>query len=139
MGLSIPGKKDGPVIRKTGPLDQANWEPVPAGTEPWPPYDPAWAWWSPDMAATAWDARWGKPSPLPREHQREALLRSKRPEWITASSLRASVRGWLPAGPEVALREASESAWVWVGDRAFLERLQPGSRLAAVRKGLKLP
>jgi len=139
MGLSIPGKKDGPVIRKTGPLDQANWESVPAGTEPWPPYDPAWAWWSPDTAATAWDARWGKPSPLPREHQREALIRSKRPEWITASSLRASVRGWLPSGPEVAVREASESAWVWVGDRAFLERLQPGSRLAAVRKGLKLP
>jgi len=138
MGLLVQEKKDGSWIRKTGPLDQATWEPVPADTEPWPRYDPAWAWWSRDLATTAWDVRWGKGA-LPRERQREALLRAKRPEWITASGLRASVRGWLPEGPEVAVREASECAWVWVGDRALLERLQPSGRLASVRKALKLP
>ena len=114
-------------------------ELVPPETPEWPPYDPAWAWWSGDQAATAWDVSWGKAPPLPKERQREALLRSKRPEWITATGLRASVHGWLPGGPEVALREATETAWVWVGDRALLERLQPNGRLASVRKALKLP
>ena len=133
------GERKEPAARKTGPLDQARWEPLPPGTPPWPPYDPAWAWWSGDLAATAWDQRWGKPAGLSRERQREALVRANRPEWITATKLRASVRGWLPDGPEVALREASGVAWVWVGDRAILERLQPAGRLASVRKSLKLP
>jgi hypothetical protein len=139
MGLVIAGRKDAPGSRKTAPLDQADWTPVPADTEPWPPYDPAWAWWSADRAGTAWGLGWGKAAALPPERQREALVRNKRPDWITATNLRASVHGWLPSGPEVALREASESAWVWVGDRALLVRLQPGSRLASVRKALKLP
>ena len=38
-----------------------------------------------------------------------------RADWRAASSLRASVRGWLPDGPDIAMREASEVAWVWVG------------------------
>jgi hypothetical protein len=139
MALLVPDKKEGTVLRRTGPLDKARWAPVPEDTEPWPPYDPAWAWWSPDLAATAWDIRWGKPSSLPKERQRQALLQSKRSEWLTASGLRASVRGWLPGGPEVAMRESSAVAWVWVGDRALLERLQPTGRLTAVRKTLKLP
>ena len=139
MGLLVQDKKDGSWARKTAPLDQASWEPVPADAEPWPRYDPAWSWWSKDMAATAWDLRWGKDPQLPKERQREALLRAKRPEWITASGLRASVRGWLPDGPEVAVRESWACAWVWVGDRALLERLQPTSRLTSVRKALKLP
>ncbi len=138
MALLVSEKKDGSVTRKVGPLDQARWEPVPAETRPWPDYDPAWAWWSPELAATAWDLRWGKDAALPRERQREALLRANRPDWITASGLRASVRGWLPDGPEVAVREASAVAWVWVGDRAILERLQPTGRLKSVRKALKL-
>jgi len=138
MALLAPEKKDGAIPRRTSPLDQASWTPVPEETEPWPPCDPAWTWWSPELAATAWDARWGKGT-LPRERQREALLRAKRPEWITASRLRASVRGWLPGGPEVAMREATATAWVWVGDRAMLERLQPTGRLKSVRKALKLP
>jgi hypothetical protein len=138
MALLVSEKKDGSVTRKVGPLDQARWEPVPAETRPWPDYDPAWAWWSPELADTAWDLRWGKDAALPRERQREALLRANRPDWITASGLRASVRGWLPNGPEVAVREASAVAWVWVGDRAILERLQPTGRLKSVRKALKL-
>jgi hypothetical protein len=137
MGLLLPARKE--AVRKTGPLDQASWEPVPADTAPWPPYDPAWTWWSGDQAATAWNVTWGRPSALPKELQREALVRSRRPDWITACDLRASVHGWLPDGPEVALREASETAWVWVGDRALLERLTPSRRLASVRNALKLP
>jgi hypothetical protein len=139
MALVQVEKKDGSVSRKTGPLDQAKWAPVPLDTEPWPAYDPAWAWWSAAFAASAWDVRWGKEPTLPKERQREALLRAKRPEWITASGLRASVRGWLPGGPEVAMREASGVAWVWVGDRALLTRLQPTGRLKSVQKALKLP
>ena len=138
MGLEVTDKKDGSVARKVGPLDRAQWEPVPESTDPWPDYDPAWTWWSPELAATAWDQRWGKDAALPRERQREALVRTSRPEWITASGLRASVRGWLPSGPEVAVREAWAVAWVWVGDRAILERLQPTGRLKSVRKALNL-
>jgi hypothetical protein len=139
MALQVPERKEGTVARKTGPLDEAKWTAVAPGTAPWPPYDPAWAWWSADQATTAWDARWGSLAALPKERQREALLRNKRPEWITASRLRASVRGWLPDGPEVAVRESSGVAWVWVGDRALLVRLQPTGRLKSVRKVLKLP
>ena len=145
MGLLVPGhkepgtRKETPALRRTGPLDRADWIPVPAETAPWPSYDPAWTWWSPDQAATAWGVTWGAPSGLPPERQRQALVRARRPDWITAKGLRASVHGWLPDGPEVALREASGVAWVWVGDRALLERLQPSSRLAAVRKAVKVP
>jgi hypothetical protein len=138
MSLLGPERKEGPE-RRTAPLDQARWETVPAGAPAWPAYDPAWGWWSADLAATAWDQRWGKDPALPRERQREALVRANRPEWLTATKLRASVRGWLPQGPEVALRENAGTAWVWVGDRAILQRLQPTGRLASIRKALKLP
>jgi hypothetical protein len=138
MGLEGFDRKD-PGARRTSPLDRAQWEPVPADTPPWPPCDPAWTWYAPDLAVTAWDQRWGKDASLPKERQREALLRGNRPEWLTATKLRASVRGWLPDGPEVALREYAGVAWVWVGDRAILERLLPTRRLLAVRNSLKLP
>jgi len=134
MTLTLKGQ------RQRAPLDRAEWEPVPEDTEPWPPYDPAWGWWAPDLAATAWDQRWGAGSPrLGKERQREALLRTFRPEWRSAKRLRASVAGWLAESPEVALREASGVAWVWVGDRALLVRLQTVERLKAVRKGLRIP
>jgi hypothetical protein len=137
MGLLVADRKLG-SIRRTCALDQANWQPVPAETPAWPPSDPAWAWWSETLATTAWDQRWGQDPALPPERQRAALVRANRPDWITASSLRASVRGWLPQGPEVAVRESAGVAWVWVGDRALLDRLQPSARLASVRKALKL-
>lgn len=137
MALLGPERKDGPE-RRTGPPDRAQWAPAPADTPPWPGYDPAWSWWSGDLAATAWDQRWGRDATLPRERQREALVRANRPEWLTATKLRASVRGWLPQGPEVALREGTGTAWVWVGDRAILQRLQPTGRLASIRRALKL-
>jgi len=139
MGLLLTEKKEPAPVRKAGPLDQAAWTPVPPAAEPWPPYDPAWTWWSADQATSAWDVRFGKLPDLPRERQRQALLRAKRPDWITASRLRASVRGWLADGPEVAMRESSGVAWVWVGDRTLLVRLQPSGRLSAVKKTLKLP
>jgi hypothetical protein len=138
MALLGPERKEGPE-RRVGPLDRVLWEPVPADAPPWPAYDPAWGWWSPELAATAWDQRWGKDAALPKERQRQALVRANRPEWLTATRLRASVRGWLPQGPEVALREGSGTAWVWVGDRAILQRLQPTGRLASIRRALKLP
>jgi len=74
---------------------------------------------------------------FPRERQREGLLKAFRSEWHAASSLRASVRGWLPEGPDIALREASEVAWVWVGDRILLVRLQGSDRLRKIRTILK--
>ena len=138
MGLEGIDRKD-LGVRRTSPLDRAQWEPVPADTPPWPPCDPAWTWFAPDLAVTAWDQRWGKDASLPKERQREALLQGNRSEWLTATKLRASVRGWLPDGPEVAVREYAGVAWVWVGDRAILERLLPTRRLLAVRNSLKLP
>jgi len=138
MALTIPGKKGEPPSRQLSPLDQADWSPVPEDLPPWPTYDPAWAWWDKDRAATAWDQRWGKPAPeLPPERQRQALLRAFRPEWRTARELRASVKGWIPDGPETALREVSEVAWVWVGDRAILVRLQTTLRLKSLKTALK--
>jgi len=47
------------------------------------------------------------------------------------------VLGWLPHGPEVALREAQASAWVWVGNRTLLVRLQPVGRLRRIKTMLK--
>ena len=51
--------------------------------------------------------------------------------------LRASVGGWLPSGPDVALREAQGVAWVWVGDRVLLLRLVETERQRALRAGLR--
>lgn len=118
-------------------LEVAEWEAVAETDPPWPGCDPAWLWLSPSSATTAWDQRWGSEAgTLGRERQREALVRAYRPEWRTAVDLRASVRGWLPEGPEVALREAWDVGWVWVGDRILLVRLQGLDRLRAVRRAM---
>lgn len=116
------------AMRSITSLGEARWERLPQDLEPWPAYDPAWLWRK-DGAVTAWDQRWGVGvKTLPKERQREALSRVYRPEWKLAAGLRASVEGWLPHGPEVALREKQDAAWVWVGNRILLVRLQTGER-----------
>ena len=138
MGLTVPEKKGEPAYRLICSPGAPAWEPVPDTAEAWPAYDPAWLWWQDDLAATAWDNRWGKAaSTLPPERQRQILVRAYRSEWRTAMGLRASVKGWIPQGPETALREAMATAWVWVGDRALLVRLNPTSRLKSVKTALK--
>lgn len=125
------------AMRQTAPLDAATWETVPPEIPPWPAYDPAWSWHA-TGAMDAWDKRWGESlRGLSPERQRDALLRTFMPEWRIASGLRASVRGWLPKGPEVALREVQSVAWVWVGNRVLLVRLQPVERLRQIRAMLK--
>jgi hypothetical protein len=111
--------------------------PVPREQEPWPAPDPAWAW-TEAGAFTAWDLRWGKvPEELGPELNRAALDKAFHADWIAASRLRASVRGWLPRGPELALRELQGAAWVWVGDRIILTRLPESGRLRTLRKLLR--
>jgi len=124
--------------RSLSPLTELAWEDVPENTETWPTYDAAWVWKANDGALTPWDLRWGKGiEGFPKEHHRQYLISAYRSEWLTASNLRASVRGWLPEGPDIALREASEVAWVWVGDRVLLVRLHPSDRLRKIRALLK--
>ena len=138
MGLLVLDKKGEPASRKTSPLGAADWAPVPDDAQAWPEYDPAWVWWQDELAATTWDQRWGKAAPtLPPERQRQTLFHAYRPEWRTAVGLRLSVKGWIPGGPETALREGAEVAWIWVGDRAILVRLQPTLRLKSVKAALK--
>lgn len=133
MGLTTPDGAEG-MARSTSPVDQVAWTPVPAEAGPWPAPDPAWVW-SGGGALTAWDARWGAfPEPLPPERQRAALGQAFRPDWLSAKALRKSVAGWLPAGPEVALREAEGAAWIWVGDRVLLVELPELERNRQVRK-----
>ncbi|HJU83554.1 MAG TPA: hypothetical protein VJ600_05045 [Holophagaceae bacterium] len=122
------------AARATSELDRAEWRPVPAEAGPWPAYDPAWAW-TDGAALTAWDQRWGDfGEALPPERQRLAVRHAFRPDWISARALRRSVAGWLPEGPEVALREGQACAWVWVGDRALLIHLPELDRLRRIRK-----
>jgi hypothetical protein len=84
------------------------------------------------------DARWGNDLPgITPERQRDALLRTFNPEWRVAKGLRASVAGWLPGGPEIALREAQSVAWVWVGTRVLMVQLQPVERLRRIKSMLK--
>lgn len=126
------------AVRKRTAPDAADWMAVDGAEPPWPQCDPAWLWLSPSGALTAWDQRWGSDAEtVGRERQREALMRAYRPEWRAAVDLRASVRGWLPEGPELALREAWEVGWVWVGDRILLVRLQGLDRLRAIRRAMK--
>ena len=117
-------------------IDVAEWEAVPADLAPWPAYDAAWLSRKDESqgALTAWDLRWneGEP-PLPKERQRTSLMGAYRAEWRAASNLRASVRGWLPHGPQVALRELNGVAWVWVGDRVLLVRLVTTERLRKLK------
>ena len=127
----------GAPVRRQSPLDNAAWEAVEPGTEPWPAYDPAWIWYK-EGALDAWDRRWGVDvAGLAPERQREALLKAFRPEWRVASGLRASVKGWLPDGPEIALREARSVAWIWVGTNVLMVQLQPVERLRMIKSLLK--
>jgi hypothetical protein len=102
---------------------------------PWPAFDAAWVW-TEGGAFDAWDRRWGRPD-LPPERQRQAVRDTFRSEWRAASGLRASVKGWLPRGPEVAMREATGTAWIWVGDRILLVRLSDVERVRKLRKLVK--
>jgi len=135
MGLVL--LEEGVPVRRSSPLDEASWEPVGGDAGPWPAYDPAWAWHK-EGAMDASDARWGNDLPgITPERQRDALLRTFNPEWRVAKGLRASVAGWLPGGPEIALREAQSVAWVWVGTRVLMVQLQPVERLRRIKSMLK--
>ncbi len=130
-------EETGVAIRHLAPVDAASWEVLPTGSQPWPAYDPAWVWQA-TGAVDAWDRRWGSElEELPPERQREALARSYRSEWRVSTGLRASVRGWLPTGPEIAMREAQSVAWVWVGNRVLLVRLRSVDRLRRIKSLLK--
>ena len=131
MGLAEPLPQEG-MLRKTSPPDQVAWTPVEADAPPWPAWDAAWAWRE-NAAFDAWDQRWNETA-LPTERQRQALSQSYRPEWRAALGLRVSVKGWLPKGPEVALREPLGVAWIWVGDRVLLVRLVEVERLRILKK-----
>ncbi|MCE1228310.1 MAG: hypothetical protein LWX11_02295 [Firmicutes bacterium] len=134
MGLTKP-KSEG---RALSPLLKAEWKEIDKDAEAWPAFDAAWSWKDDTGALTAWDQRWGKGMEgFPKETQRQGLLRTYRVEWLAASALRVSVKGWLHDGPEIALREASEVAWVWVGDRVLLVRLPPSDRLRKIRSVLR--
>ena len=138
MALVAPLPDEGPdegMTRRTSPLARVEWTAVADGTLPWPAWDAAWAWRE-NGAFDAWDQRWNE-SVLPPERQRQALFEAHRPDWRAATSLRASVKGWLPKGPEVALREPLGTAWVWVGDRVLLVRLVEVERLRTLRKLLR--
>lgn len=134
MALVAPLPDEG-MIRRTSPLAEVAWTAVAEGTLPWPAWDAAWAWRE-NGAFDAWDQRWNE-SALPPERQRQALFEAHRSDWRAATSLRASVKGWLPRGPEVALREPLAAAWIWVGDRVLLVRLVEVERLRALRKLLR--
>ena len=133
MGLTAPQPGEG-MARSESPVDQAVWTPVPADEPAWPACDPAWAWGE-DSALTPWDLRW-RPfaEALPPERQRDALIAAFKPDWLSGKALRKSVAGWLPEGPEIALREAQGRAWVWVGDRVLMVRLPELERNRRVRK-----
>ncbi len=136
-GLGLVRAEGEEAARLWSPLDRAAFLSTSREAEPWPAPDPAWAWTG-EGALTAWDLRWGKlPAECGPEVNRAALAKAFKADWIAASRLRASVRGWLPAGPEVALRELQGAAWVWVGDRVVLTRLPEAARLRALRKLLK--
>jgi len=123
------------MIRKTSPLAKVEWSEVAPDALPWPAWDPAWAWRD-NGAFDAWDQRWNE-SALPPERQRQALFESYRSEWRSAMGLRVSVKGWLPRGPEIALREPLGTAWIWVGDRVLLVRLVEVERVRILRKLLR--
>jgi hypothetical protein len=134
MALVSPLPDEG-MTRRTSPVTAVEWTPVPEGTLPWPAWDAAWAWRG-NGAFDAWDQRWNE-SALPPERQRQALFEAYRPEWRTATNLRVSVKGWLPGGPEVALREPLATAWIWVGDRVLLVRLVEAERVRLLKKLLR--
>lgn len=134
MALVEPLPEEG-MIRKTSSIAKADWTAVAPDTLPWPAWDAAWAWRD-NGAFDAWDQRWNE-SALPPERQRQALFESYRSEWRSAVGLRASVKGWLPSGPEIALREPLGTAWIWVGDRVLLVRLVEVERVRVLKKLLR--
>jgi hypothetical protein len=123
------------MTRKTGPLSKVDWTEAAPEALPWPAWDAAWAWRD-NGAFDAWDQRWNE-SALPPERQRQALFESYRTEWRSAMGLRVSVKGWLPRGPEIALREPLGVGWIWVGDRILLVRLVEVERVRTLRKLLR--
>ncbi len=135
MALVEPLPEGDAMARKTSPLGKVEWTAVAPEALPWPAWDAAWVWRE-NGAFDAWDQRWNE-SALPPERQRQALYESFRSEWRAALGLRASVKGWLPRGPEVALREPLGSAWIWVGDRVLLVRLVEVERVRFLRKLLR--
>jgi hypothetical protein len=134
MTLVEPSPEEG-MIRLTGPLAKAEWTLVAADAPAWPAWDAAWAWRD-NGAFDAWDQRWNEDS-LPPERQRQSLFQSYRSDWRSALGLRVSVKGWLPRGPEIALREPFGVAWVWVGDRVLLVRLVEVERVRMLKKLLR--
>jgi hypothetical protein len=134
MALVAPAPTEG-MLRLTGFVGKVEWTEVAPESLPWPSWDPAWVWRG-NGAFDAWDQRWNE-SALPPERQRKALFESYRSEWRSAMGLRASVKGWLPRGPEIALREPQGSAWIWVGDRVLLVRLVEVERVRVLRKLLR--
>ncbi|MCE1205435.1 MAG: hypothetical protein LWW79_12625 [Holophagaceae bacterium] len=123
------------MVRKVSPVAKADWSGVAPDALPWPAWDAAWAWRE-NGAFDAWDQRWNE-SALPPERQRQTLFESYRAEWRSAMGLRASVKGWLPRGPEIALREPFGVAWIWVGDRVLMVRLVEVERVRILRKLLR--
>jgi len=139
MGCVALKEKEETPRRFRAPLDIAEWKELPVQAASWPAYDAAWFWLDAGQALTAWDQRWGKDlEHFPPERQRETLGRAYSADFRVASELRVSVRGWLPNGPEIALREAQNIAWVWIGDRVHLVRLQPTDRLRQLKAQLRL-
>jgi hypothetical protein len=134
MALVAPSPDEG-MIRLTGPVGKVEWTEVAPEMLPWPTWDAAWVWRE-NGAFDAWDQRWNE-SALPPERQRKALFESYRSEWRSAMGLRGSVKGWLPRGPEIALREPQGTAWIWVGDRVLLVRLVEVERVRILRKLLR--
>ena len=134
MALTEPLPAEG-MNRRITPPGSLAWTPIPAGAPSWPAYDAAWAW-APGGAFDAWDRRWGNPGLAP-ERQRQAVTDYFRFEWRSGLELRASVKGWLPAGPEVAMREPQGVAWVWVGTRIVLVRLVDVTRIHTLKNLLK--
>jgi len=123
------------MVRRLSSLVRADWTEVAPDALPWPAWDAAWAWRD-TGAIDAWDQRWNESS-LPPERQRQGLFETYRAEWRAAMELRASVKGWLPRGPEVALREPLGVAWIWVGDRVLMVRLVEVERIRTLRKLLR--
>ena len=134
MALVEPVPDEG-MIRLTSPLTKVEWTEVASDAPPWPAGDPAWVWRD-NGAFDAWDQRWNE-SALPPERQRQNLFESYRSEWRSAMGLRISVKGWLPRGPEIALREPFGVAWIWVGDRVLLVRLVEVERVRMLKKLLR--
>jgi hypothetical protein len=120
--------------RKLSSIHESDWRDIPLEPE-WPDVDPAWVWFGEDAAVTAWDLRWGNAPPnLPKERSRDALQTFFKDDWRSSLALRSSLKIWLSNGPEVALREQQNAAWVWCGTKISLVRLPSENRQKRVRE-----